>query len=143
MRVIPTTAHGVVDYTTAFTLLVAPKLWRLDEVPPSAATFYVFGASLTATSLVTDYELSVANVIPMRTHLALDIASGAALAASPFILGFRQSGPRYWLAHVAVGATEIVTAAMTKPERISKRSTVASAFKAIGSALASLTPTGK
>ena len=141
MRVIPTSAHGVVDYTTAFTLLVAPKLWRLDEVPASAATFYLAGGALTATSLVTDYELSVANVLPMRAHLALDIASGAALAASPFALGFRQSGPRYWLPHVAVGASEIITAAMTKPARISKRSTVASALKEIGSGLAKLART--
>ena len=129
MRVIPTTAHGVIDYLNAFTLLVAPKLWRLDEVPPSAATFYVFGGSLTATSLITDYELSLANVIPMRAHLALDIVSGAALAASPFVLGFRQNGPRYWLAHVAIGAGEILTAALTKPERLSKRSTIAGAAR--------------
>ena len=129
MRVIPTTAHGVIDYVNAFTLLVAPKLWRLDEVPPSAATFYAFGGSLTATSLITDYELSVANVIPMRAHLALDIVSGAALAASPFVVGFRQSGPRYWLGHVAIGATEIVTAAPSKRERISKRSTIAGAVR--------------
>ena len=129
MRVIPTTAHGVIDYVNAFTLLVAPKLWRLDEVPPSAATFYAFGGSLTATSLITDYELSVANVIPMRAHLALDIVSGAALAASPFVVGFRQSGPRYWLGHVAIGATEIVTAALSKRERISKRSTIAGAVR--------------
>ena len=143
MRVIPTTAHGVIDYVTAFTLLVAPKLWRLDEVPPSAATFYLFGGSLTGTSLITDYELSVANVIPMRAHLALDIASGAALAVSPFVLGFRQTGPRYWIPHVAVGASEIVTAAMTKRERISKRSTVAGAVRAVASGLASVTPTRK
>ncbi len=143
MRVIPTSAHGVFDYTTAFTLLVAPKLWRLEEVPPSAASFYLAGGSLTATSLITDYELSLANLIPMRLHLALDIASGAALAASPFVLGFRQGGPRYWLPHVAVGASEILTAAMTKPERISKRSTVAGVLKAIGSGLAGVMPTGK
>ncbi len=142
MRVIPTTAHGVIDYTTAFTLLVAPKLWRLDEVPPSAATFYASGGGLTATSLITDYELSVANVVPMRVHLALDIVSGAALAAAPFILGFRESGPRYWIPHVAVGASEVLTAAMTKPERISKRSTLASALKAIGSGLTSLARAG-
>ena len=129
MRVIPTTAHGVIDYLNAFTLVVAPKLWRLDEVPPSAATFYLFGGSLSATSLITDYELSVANVIPMRAHLALDIASGAALAAAPFVLGFRRSGPRYWVGHVAIGASEIVTAALTKRERISKRSTIAGAVR--------------
>ena len=71
----------------------------------------------------------MANVIPMRAHLALDIVSGAALAASPFVVGFRQSGPRYWLGHVAIGATEIVTAALSKRERISKRSTIAGAVR--------------
>jgi hypothetical protein len=135
MRVLPTTAHGIVDYLTAFTLLVAPKLWRLDEVPPAATTFYAAGGSLTATSLLTDYELSLANVVPMRAHLVLDMASGVALAASPFLLGFRGGGPRYWIPHVAIGATEILTAAVTKPKRISKRSRVAGALKKIGSGL--------
>jgi uncharacterized protein YhbP (UPF0306 family) len=141
MRVLPTTAHGVFDYLTAFTLLVAPKLWRLDEVPPAAATFYVFGGSLTATSLITDYELSMANVLPMRAHLALDVVSGAALAAAPFALGFRAGGPRYWIPHVAIGASEILTAAITKPARISKRSTIAGAVKKTARGIASLVPT--
>lgn len=131
MRLIPTTVHGVFDYLTALTLLVAPKLWRLDEVTMSAATFYLFGTTLTTTSLITDYELSLANVVPMRVHLMLDTASGATLAASPFVLGFRRSGPRYWVPHVAVGVSEILTAAMTKPERISKRSKVVGALKAV------------
>ncbi len=129
LRVIPTTVHGVIDYLTAVTLLVAPKLWKLEEVTLSGATFRLFGGTLTATSLLTDYELSLANVIPMRTHLALDAASGATLAASPFVLGFVRSGLRYWLPHVLIGASEILTAAMTKPERLSKRSRLAGLAK--------------
>lgn len=130
LQVIPTTVHGVMDYLTGVTLLAIPTLWKLDEVTMSGATARAAGAGLTATSLVTDYELSLANVVPMPVHLALDAASGAALAASPFVLGFRRSGPRYWVPHVAVGAMEILTAATTKPRRLSKRSRVAGLVKA-------------
>lgn len=129
MQVLPTTVHAVIDYVTGVTMLVTPTLWRLDEVTMSAATMRLFGTSLTATSLVTDYELSLANLVPMPAHLALDAASGATLAASPFVLGFWRSGTRYWAPHVAIGLSEILTAAITKPQRISKRSRLAGLLK--------------
>jgi hypothetical protein len=50
-------------------------------------------------------------VIPMRTHLALDTASGLLLAASPWLFGFVES---VYLPHLIMGAFEIGAAAMTR-----------------------------
>jgi hypothetical protein len=74
----------------------------------------IAGGIATAQSLMTDYELGLVKVIPMRAHLTLDAASGAMVAASPWLFGFANDGTRYWLPHAIVGATEILAATMTK-----------------------------
>ena len=50
----------------------------------------------------------------MPVHLALDAASGALLASSPWLFGFARNGTRYWLPHVLVGVQEILAAVTTK-----------------------------
>ena len=67
-------------------------------------------------SNLTDYELSIENVIPMRAHLALDALSGAALAAVPLASGATKRGLRHWLPHTLVGALEIGLALTTKSQ---------------------------
>lgn len=114
MRIISTKTHGVLDYLTAAALLAAPKMLGLEDVPPAARALRMAGGGATAYSLLTDYELGLAKVLPMPAHLALDAASGALLASSPWLFGFAQNGARYWLPHVLVGAQEILAAATTK-----------------------------
>jgi hypothetical protein len=46
----------------------------------------------------------------MRAHLAMDAASGAFLASSPWLLGFAKNGPRYWVPHALMGVGEILAA---------------------------------
>ena len=114
MRMIPTQVHGVLDYLTGGTLLSAPELLGLKDVPASARVLRVAGGGAALYSLLTDYELGAVKLLPMPAHLALDAASGALLASSPWLLGFAKEGPRYWLPHVLVGATEMLTAATSK-----------------------------
>ena len=115
-RPITTRTHGVVDYATSATLLVAPELLRLRGVRASALAPRIAGAGATVYSALTDYEHGVVRRIPMRAHLALDAASGAALAASPWVLGYARHGRRHWLPHAIVGTGEILTALATKTD---------------------------
>ncbi len=105
--------HGALDHLTAASLLAAPLLpplrGRFAGRAPMAA-----GGSHLAYSLLTDYELGAVRVLPMPVHLAMDAASGALLASSPWLFGFAGEGRRYWLPHVLVGATEMLAAAMSK-----------------------------
>ena len=114
MRFIPTQAHGALDYLTGATLLAAPRLLDLGDVPASARVLTMAGGGATAYSLLTDYELGLVKLLPMPAHLAMDAASGALLASSPWLFGFANNGRRYWLPHVLVGAMEILAATTTK-----------------------------
>lgn len=114
IRLIPTRVHGVIDYLTSGTLLAAPELFRLKDVPSAALTLRLTGAKAAAYSLLTDHELGLVRLIPMPVHLALDAASGAFLASSPWLFGFAKNGTRYWLPHTLIGVGEILAAITTK-----------------------------
>ncbi len=116
MRIIPTRIHGVLDYATGGMLMAAPELLGLKDVPAAALVPRVAGSGAAAYSLATDYELGAIKVLPMKAHLAMDAASGVALAASPWLFGYAKAGRRYWLPYVAVGAVEVVAALSTKTQ---------------------------
>jgi hypothetical protein len=113
-RVIPTKVHGVLDYVTAPALAAAPELFRLNGSRASALAPRVVGTGAAVYSALTDYELGVRRVIPMRVHLLLDAGGGAALAAVPWLFGSARRGMRHWLPHALVGATEIGLALTTR-----------------------------
>lgn len=116
MRMIPTSVHGAIDYLTGGALLAAPKLLGLNDEPRAALVLRSAGGGALAYSLITDYELGLLRFLPMPAHLAIDAASGALVAASPWLFGFAKRGPRYWLPHVLVGAMEVMAATTTKTE---------------------------
>ena len=70
----------------------------------------VLGAAILVMSLMTDYELSLARLIPMRAHLGVDAAGGLLLAASPWLFGFADQV--FW-PHLIIGVFEIAVALTT------------------------------
>jgi len=115
-RFIPTSVHGAVDQVVGPALVLAPTLLRLGRTSPEGITARAVGGVETVYSNLTDYELSVKNVVPMKVHLALDAVGGATLALVPQLTGARKRGKKHWLPHLAIGAMEIGMAAFTKTE---------------------------
>jgi hypothetical protein len=113
-RFIPTKVHGLLDLVTPPTLLAVPALLGLDRGTVAALAPRVVGASAAAYSLLTDYETAPRRVIPVPVHLALDAASGVALAAAPWLSGDARRGVRYWLPHALAGASEVLLALVTR-----------------------------
>ena len=140
-RVIPTNVHAVIDYVTAPVLMAAPNLLGLNGARGSAVAPRVAGAGAALYSALTDYELGVRRVVPMRVHLALDAMSGAALAATPWLSRSARGGVRNWLPHALVGASEVALALTTQTAPPgSRRQRVWRAVRNVGPALAALPP---
>jgi len=128
--------HGMLDYPAGILLIASPWIFGFSDVGNGAAAIpIVIGALIIVQSLMTDYELSLANVISMRVHLLFDVMTGLALASAPFISGDHRRGGKYWLPHVTVGLAEVAGAAMTRRERLSKRSTTARFLRALADLL--------
>jgi hypothetical protein len=116
MRFIPTSVHGAVDRVVGPALVLAPTLLRLGRTSPEGLTARAVGGAEAFYSNLTDYEMSMKNVVPMKVHLVLDAVGGATLALVPQLTGARERGKKHWLPHLAVGAFEVGMAAFTKTE---------------------------
>ncbi len=113
MQIIPTRIHGIIDYLTAALLVATPLLLGLE----GAARWVLIGAGLAALaySLLTDYELGLLPVLSMPAHLAVDMALGLFLIASPWIFGF--AGTILW-PHLMFGAASLVIPTLTRRHRL-------------------------
>jgi hypothetical protein len=115
MRIISTKIHGIIDYVMGLILIAAP--WIFDFARDGAETWVpvILGVSTILYSLLTNYELGISGKISMKTHLAIDMASGIFLAVSPWLFGFSES---VYLPHVILGLAEVgaVLLSKTQPE---------------------------
>jgi hypothetical protein len=111
---ITTRAHAVLDYTLGPALIIAPQALGFATKGAAAAVPRVFGAAGTVVSSMTQYELGIYPVIPMRTHLMIDVMKGILMAASPWLFGFGRSRKKStWLPHLLLGVSDVAIAAMT------------------------------
>ena len=110
MRILSTRVHGMIDYGFGVLLIIAPFLLGFATGGAEQWVPTILGLAIIGMSLMTDYELSIARVIPMPMHLGVDVLGGVLLAASPWLFGF--SG-RIYLPHLILGLVEIGTALMT------------------------------
>lgn len=107
-----TKTHGVLDLLTAGTLVALPRIlgWG-DRVTKTLTTL---GIGSLGYSLLTNYEFGLMRVLPMRAHLAMDAASGAALCAAPMM--FPEEDRSTHAALVGLGLFELGAALLTQPE---------------------------
>ena len=111
MRFIPTRIHGVADYLIGVLLIAAPWLFGFARNGAETWVPVILGVGVIGYSLFTQYELGAVGVIPMGTHLVLDVVGGLLLTASPWLFGFADV---IWMPHVIVGVLEVGTALMTE-----------------------------
>jgi hypothetical protein len=102
----------MLDYMTAGTLLALPALLK----PSSEVATLLRGAGVGTLvySLLTDYELGAAGVIPMQGHLLLDAMSGATFAAAPLL--FPDEDKTVLGVMVGLGVFELMASLMTETQ---------------------------
>jgi hypothetical protein len=109
-RWIPQDVHSIMDYTDGLT--AASGYFTADD-DVACWTSLALGASAIGVSLMSDYRLSVAKVIPIRAHEAIDYLWGASCIAAPFVLGYWKKSPVTAMTHVIVGAGTILASMFT------------------------------
>ncbi|RYZ01796.1 MAG: hypothetical protein EOO73_34180 [Myxococcales bacterium] len=109
-RVVPQDVHSVMDYVDAGGVLTGAFL---TNCPKAKAASWAMGTSGIAASSITDYKLSLAKVLSIETHEAIDYAWGFSAVAAPFVFGYRKSAPHVAALHIALGLGTIVASLFT------------------------------
>ena len=104
MRAIPfisTKFHAVLDYVGGILITASPWIFGFQDVNAAAMFLPILFGSLQLVMLIfTDHEGGWIRVIPIQTHLFLDMLVGFILMVSPFVYGFY---PHIFLPHVLLG----------------------------------------
>ena len=109
-RWIPQDIHSVMDYVDA--LSAGSGAIGTDD-PRAKLASIVLAASGAGVSLMTDYRLSAAKLIPIEAHEAIDHLWGMTAIAMPFVLGYWKTSPRVAITHVVTGLGTIVASLVT------------------------------
>lgn len=109
-RRIPQGIHSLRDYEGALTVAGAGLLsgWRAARTAG-----LVLGGVGVGVSLLTDNRLSLAKLIPIEVHEAIDYVWSIGVIAAPFLFGYSRRCRLTTLLHVLVGARTLVGALYT------------------------------
>ena len=109
-RLVPQDIHSVMDYVDA---AMAGSGALIADDPRAKIASAILAASGAGVSLMTDYRLSAAKVIPIETHEAIDHVWGLTAIALPFALGYWKTEPKVAFVHVMTGLGTIVASLFT------------------------------
>jgi hypothetical protein len=111
MRILPTRLHAVLDYGLGAGLIALPYAGHFDQRGGLEWGPVLLGGGLILYSLFTNYEYSIASLIPLKVHLLLDLAGGILLIGLASIWG---PPPTAWGGFLALGLIEIGSSLMTR-----------------------------
>ncbi len=112
MKIISPTNHGYIDYVTVALFLAAPTVIGLTGIAGVIA-YALAGIHLTMT-LVTDFPLGIAKLIPFSVHGWVERAVGPALVLLPFLRSFQTPAREFY---IVIGIVIILVGVFTDYER--------------------------
>jgi hypothetical protein len=89
-KVVSARTHGIIDYCHAAFFFGLAFAFRKSQ-PKAALAAAVTGSFVLVESLLTDYPLGAAKVIPFETHGRIDAAIAAASFMVPRVMGFEDT----------------------------------------------------
>lgn len=98
--------HGYIDYGYGAALFAAPYVAQFDET--ARMTSLSIGAMHTGLSLITNYPLGAARVVPFWLHGAIEFAMGLTMIAAPWLLGFAKKDKAATTFFVTSGASVLM-----------------------------------
>jgi hypothetical protein len=112
MKIISPTQHGYLDYVTVVLFLVAPTFIGLTGM--AATISYALAGIHLVMTLITDFPLGIAKLLPFAIHGWVERVVGPALVLLPFILGFEGLARGFY---IVVGLVIILVGVLTDYER--------------------------
>ncbi len=109
VKLLSTKAHGILDYVYVATAAALPFALGWGRTTQTIAATSAGGALLG--SLLTDYELGVVRVLPMKAHLGFDYVNAVGLLAAAALVD-DDDVDRAGLA--ALGLVSVVSPALTE-----------------------------
>jgi hypothetical protein len=116
---INTKLHGILDYAVAFVLLL-PWIVSFNNKSPDSILFFFLGSIIVIYCLMTDYELGIIKLIPMKTHLVFDFVSGLILVLTPLLFEV-YSYYLYWPAMIGAAMILLSVFSSSISYRITRR----------------------
>lgn len=111
MRFVPTSVHAAMDYPMAILTMASPWLFGFRRGGMETWVPVAVGGMALLTNAMTDHELGLKRMVPMRLHATLDVMNGAMLAASPWLFGFSK---RTMLPHLILGVLDVASGLTVK-----------------------------
>lgn len=108
-RLIPQDIHSVEDYGNG----VIVGLGMTSRDPRAKIASIVLAASVVGVSAITDYRLSIAKIVPIEVHEAIDHIWGLSAIAAPFVFGYWKTSPKIAVTHVVTGVATILASLLT------------------------------
>jgi hypothetical protein len=113
---IPLNMHAALEPFIAVIIIAAPWIFGFSDTESATVICVLVGVAMLLVGSMTDWRMSLRRLIPLRMHLAGDLALGAVLLLSPLVFGFAdEGGPTRFM--VIAGALEVLTALMTRWDR--------------------------
>lgn len=118
MKIISSRLHGIMDYAIAFVLVIP---WIVDFYPSSEDTWILAatGGVIFLYSVITNYEMGIMKIIPLKTHMALDYVMSVFLIAAPFI--FNLAHYSKWPVILGILNLLVTTLSTPVPYKITNR----------------------
>lgn len=80
--------HGIIDYVVVVFLVASPSIFGLPEFT-ACCTYILAGIHLTLT-ILTDFEVGLFKVIPLKIHGIIELIVSVALVGFAFYVGDRE-----------------------------------------------------
>jgi hypothetical protein len=95
-----------------------------DDDPRAKLASAILATSVVGVSLLTDYRLSLAKVIPIEMHEVADHAWGLTAITLPFALGYWKTSPKVAMMHIVAGAGTILSSLFTDYRAYKRRRSI-------------------
>ena len=114
---IPLFLHSLLGYASGAFFIAAPFLFAFDSGAATAVSMAV-GVTILVVEASTDAPATLAKVIPVGIHAALDVILAGLVIAAPFLFGFSdESAPTAFFIVMGVVGLLITIGTRFKPGR--------------------------